>query len=323
MVCQQDPLVRTICDLYQKISALDSLKPCKDVNALFSQLVNTCIPPNPIDVDNLCSKVKEIRGKLIRLCGEAEGHLESHFAAVLATFERPLSHVSLFPYYDNYLELSRLEYNILSEHCPKPPSKVAFIGSGPLPLTTIVLATNHLTTTIFHNYDINATANSQAEALVLPDPDLSKRVMFYTADVMDITTKMKEYDVVFLAALVGMDKEEKNRFIAHVSKHMAPGTLLMLRSAHGARAFLYPVVDPTDLLGFEVLTVFHPTTDVVNSVVLARKNPNPSTMMFESNGNKKTMPMPNKKCCEIAPLVDPLNQYIHFTDEISIEGKAI
>ncbi|CAA6654404.1 unnamed protein product [Spirodela intermedia] len=54
---------------------------------------------------------------------------------------------------------------------------------------------------------------------------------------------------------------------------MAPGAVLMLRSAHGARAFLYPVVDPNSLRCFEVLSVFHPTDDVINSVVLSRKLP--------------------------------------------------
>lgn len=53
---------------------------------------------------------------------------------------------------------------------------------------------------------------------------------------------------------------------------MAPGALLMLRSGHGLRAFIYHIVDPSDLKGFEVLTVYHPmTNDVVNSVVVARK----------------------------------------------------
>ncbi|MCL7042683.1 hypothetical protein MKW94_005119, partial [Papaver nudicaule] len=52
---------------------------------------------------------------------------------------------------------------------------------------------------------------------------------------------------------------------------MAPGALLMLRSAHGARGFLYPIVEPSDLPGFEVLAIFHPMDEVINSVIVARK----------------------------------------------------
>ncbi|KAF8088982.1 hypothetical protein N665_0522s0011 [Sinapis alba] len=109
--------------------------------------------------------------------------------------------------------------------------------------------------------------------LLHPVLDLSQRIIFHTTDLLNITTEvLREYDVVFLAALVGLDKEAKVKEIEHLEKHMAHGALLMLRSGHGLRAFLYHMVDPCDLKGFEVLTIYHPTTsEVVNSVVIARK----------------------------------------------------
>uniref|UniRef100_A0A2P2P8J3 Nicotianamine synthase n=1 Tax=Rhizophora mucronata TaxID=61149 RepID=A0A2P2P8J3_RHIMU len=70
-----------------------------------------------------------------------------------------------------------------------------------------------------------------------------------------------------------MDKEKKVQVIDHLAEHMAPGAFLLLRSAHGARAFLYPVIDPHALNGFEVLSVFHPTDEVINSVIVSRKIP--------------------------------------------------
>lgn len=276
MVCLENPLVLKVCELYEKISSLESLKPSKNVDTLFTELVATCTPPTPVDVTKLCSKIQEIRTNLIKLCGEAEGLLESHFSSILGSFENPLDHLNLFPYYNNYLKLSQLEFNIFSKHCPNSPAKIAFVGSGPLPLTSIVLATFHLTNSYFHNYDINPSANSMAERLVSSDPDLSKRMMFHTNDIMDVTDELEEFDVVFLAALVGMNREDKARVIEHLAKYMAPNATLMLRSAHGARAFLYPVVDLTDdVRGFEVLSVFHPTDDVINSVVIAKKHPTP------------------------------------------------
>ncbi|GKU91127.1 hypothetical protein SLEP1_g5044 [Rubroshorea leprosula] len=273
MVCLENPLVQKVCNLYEKISSLESLKPSKDVDMLLTHLVATCTPPNPIDVTKLCTRIQEIRANLIKLCGEAEGHLESHFSSILGSFEKPLDHLSLFPYYNNYLNLSQLEFNSLSKHCPNLPTKVAFVGSGPLPLTSILLASFHLTSTYFHNYDVDPSANSMASKLVASDPDLLKRMVFHTTNIMDVTDELKEFDVVFLAALVGIDREEKVRVIDHLAKYMAPGATLVVRSAHGARAFLYPVVDPCDLQGFEVLSVFHPTDDVINSVVIARKHP--------------------------------------------------
>lgn len=264
--------MKQIIELYEKISSLESLKPSKDVNMLFTQLVLTCMPPSPIDVPKLCTKVQEMRSKLIRLCGEAEGLLEKHYATLLANHDNPLEHLDVFPYFSNYLKLSLLEYDILTQNSTCVPKRVAFIGSGPLPLTSIVLAQYHLPETQFDNYDLDQSANEMAARLVVPDPDLSARMQFHTKDVMSLEKEeLEEYDVVFLAALVGMDKEEKVKVIHHLAKNMAPGSTLMVRSAHGARAFLYPVVDPDDLCGFEVLSVFHPTDEVINSVVIARK----------------------------------------------------
>ncbi|KAK8480668.1 hypothetical protein V6N13_031305 [Hibiscus sabdariffa] len=317
MVCKNDQLVQKVCDLYAQISTLESLKPSKDVNMLFTQLVLTCIPPSPIDVTKLCKKTQETRSKLIRLCGEAEGLLESHFSSILASYQNPLHHLNVFPYYSNYLKLSQLEFNILTEHCSDHvPSNVAFVGSGPLPLTSIVLASSHLNTTYFHNYDIDPSANAKAVGLVSSDPDLSRRMLFHTTDIMDVTDALRDYDVVFLAALVGMDRDAKVRVVDHLAKYMAPGALLMLRSAHGARAFLYPVVDPCDLKGFELLSVFHPTDEVINSVVIARKLP---TKKHTGDNLLAPTKVPNK-FLDIE-MFDPLLNHVNLMEEIDIEEQ--
>nr|GEX14180.1 nicotianamine synthase, S-adenosyl-L-methionine-dependent methyltransferase [Tanacetum cinerariifolium] len=97
----------------------------------------------------------------------------------------------------------------------------------------MVLVSYHLKDTTFHNYDIDSMGNSMA------------------------------------SPLVGMNIADKNKVIQHLAKYMAPGAILMLRSAHGARAFLYLVVDPNVLHGFNVLLIFHPDDDVINSVVIS------------------------------------------------------
>ena len=316
MGCQEEPLVQKVCDLYMQISSLESLKPSEDVNMIFTQLVLTCMPPSPIDVTKLCKRVQEMRSKLIRLCGEAEGHLETHFSTILASYENPLDNLTIFPYYSNYLKLSLLEFTTLSQHFPHAPTKVAFVGSGPLPLTSIVLASNHLTHTSFHNYDIDPLANSMAVALVSSHPDLSKRMFFHTNDIMNVTNALKDYEVVFLAALVGMDKEDKVRVIDHLAKYMAPGALLMLRSAHGARAFLYPVVDPCDLRGFDVLSVVHPTDEVINSVVIARKYSVPLHSFDQQGLGPIILPT---KCSEIQAF-DPFN-HGNMIEELAVEEQ--
>ncbi|KAK6911649.1 Nicotianamine synthase [Dillenia turbinata] len=327
MGCQEELLVERVCEIYQKLSKLESLKPSKAVNMLFTQLVLTCMPPIPIDVNKLPKHVQDMRSKLIKLCGEAEGLLETHFSSLLGSFENPLHHLNIFPYYSNYLKLSLLEFTLLSKHFTHNsiPNKIAFVGSGPLPLTSIVLASFHLTKATFHNYDIDPSANSNAYCLVTSDPDLSKRMFFHTTDIMNVTSGLRDFEVVFLAALVGMDKEDKVKVIDHLAKHMAPGALLMLRSAHGARAFLYPIVDPcNDLHGFEVLSVFHPSDEVINSVIVARKFSTPVDSSLDQGGLATTPPPATMmqipcKCCEIEAF-NPIN-HNHMIDELALEEK--
>nr|GEY58575.1 nicotianamine synthase, S-adenosyl-L-methionine-dependent methyltransferase [Tanacetum cinerariifolium] len=251
---------------------LETLKPSKDVDNLFTQLVHACIPHSSINIATLSASIQEIRSNLIRFCGKAEGLLEGHFSTILGSFKNHLHHFNIFPYYFNYLKLGRLEYDILNKHystTAQTPKRVAFVGSGPLPFTSIVLVSYHLKDTTFHNYDIDSMGNSMASCLVSANQDLSKRMAFHTADIMNVTDELKDYDVIFLAALVGMNIAKNNKVIQHLAKYMAPGAILMLRSAHGARAFLYVVVDPNVLLGFNVLLIFHPDDDVINSVVIS------------------------------------------------------
>lgn len=324
-------LVHKICQIYHQISNLQTLKPSKDVDTLFTQLVLTCIPPSSIIISDLPNDIQEIRSKLVRLCGEAEGHLEAHFSTLLATFSNPLDHIEVFPYYSNYLKLSRIEYDILSQHYPAekgPPKRIAFVGSGPMPLTSIVLASYHLKETSFHNYDIDPLANSMASCLVSSDPDLSQRMIFHTSDILDVTDELKEYDVIFMAALVGMDVDEKVKVVQHLAKYMAPGSILMLRSAHGARAFLYPVVEPQDLQGFEVLSVFHPVDDVINSVVIARRDPYLNTSKIDHHHDHDhdhdhelemgSIVPSSCKYCEFQLFNNPLNQ-MSMIEELAID----
>ncbi|XP_033137510.1 LOW QUALITY PROTEIN: nicotianamine synthase 1 [Brassica rapa] len=297
MACKSNLVVKQIIDLYDQISKLESLKPSKNVDTLFGQLVSTCLPTDTnIDVTKMSEEVKDMRSNLIKLCGEAEGYLEQHFSTILGSLlqedQNPLDHLNIFPYYNNYLKLGKLEFDLLSQHSSHVPTKIAFVGSGPMPLTSIVLAKFHLLNTTFHNFDIDSHANALASSLVSRDPDLSKRMIFHTTDVLNATEGLDQYDVVFLAALVGMDKEAKVKAIEHLEKHMAPGAVLMLRSAHALRAFLYPIVDSSDLKGFQLLTIYHPTDDVVNSVVIARKFGGSTTTRGQYHGTRGCMFMP-------------------------------
>lgn len=53
---------------------------------------------------------------------------------------------------------------------------------------------------------------------------------------------LRTFDVVYLAALVGSTKAQKEEIISDVSSRMRPGAFLVMRSAHSLRSLLYPVL---------------------------------------------------------------------------------
>ncbi|XP_058067929.1 nicotianamine synthase-like [Magnolia sinica] len=266
-----DLLIAAVTKIHVSICKLDNLRPSKHVNSLLTQLVKLCTLPSSIDIKNLPEEAQQMRKNLIRLCGRAEGLLELEVSSLITKFPHPMSHLNLYPYYTNYLELAHIEHKILCDNGIVQFKRVAFVGSGSMPLTSIIMATHYMKSTYFDNYDIDESANQLARRIVGVDSDLGRRMRFKTCDVMDVREELGGFDCMFLAALVGMSREEKVRILGHMRKYMKCGSVLVVRSANGSRGFLYPVVEDEDLGGFEILSVFHPTNEVINSVVLVRK----------------------------------------------------
>ncbi|KAM0866591.1 hypothetical protein ACQ4PT_042541 [Festuca glaucescens] len=315
-------LVKKIAGLHRAISKLPSLSPSPEVDALFTALVATCVRPSPVDVATLGPKAQRMRGELVRLCADAEARLEAHCSDAVAALDHPLHHLRLFPYYEDYVSLSDLEHALLARHAPDrlaAPVRVAFVGSGSLPLSSLLLAARHMPSAVVDSFDWCADANDRARRLLLRGDDggVAARMSFRTADVEGLTHELAAYDVVFLATSVGVAAaEQKARVIAHLGEHMADGAALIVRSAHGARGFLCPVVEPADVGrgGFQVLAVHHPDDDVViNSVIVARK---------VAGGRHELAPAatsPPCKCCEVERprrRLPPTSCHLDAMDEI-------
>ncbi|KAF0907426.1 hypothetical protein E2562_017366 [Oryza meyeriana var. granulata] len=319
-------LVEKMAVLHAAISKLPSLSPSPAVDKLFTELVAACVPPSPVDVTRLGPGPRRVREELIRLCSDAEGRLEAHYADALAAFDNPLDHLHRFPYYGNYVNLSRLEYELLARYAAPAggmaAARVAFVGSGPLPFSSLVLAASHMPEAVFDNYDLDGAANERARRLVRADADVGARMSFRTADVADLGDELGAYDVVFLAALVGVAAEEKAKIIAHLGRHMADGAALVVRSAHGARGFLYPIVDPSDVArgGFDVLAVCHPEDEVINSVIVARKAA-PEAARGTAPGGGLPVVSPPCRCCDMAAggalPAKRMDMAVHATEEVS------
>ena len=203
-------------------------------------------------------------GGLRRLCAEGETQLERDWASRIATAADPGGTLAGFPYLDNYRRLVRLEVDALGRTARRQVRRVAFLGSGPLPLSALLLARALAVPVDAVDHDPGAVAAGRLVAAALGDD----RVTFVRAGAGQLD--LAAHDVVVLAALVGESRAEKRAVLRHLAAAMAPGAVLLARSARAARTLLYPPVDARDLQGFALQSVIHPVDDVVNSVVVAR-----------------------------------------------------
>jgi nicotianamine synthase len=142
--------------------------------------------------------------------------------------------------------------------------RVAFLGSGPLPLSALFLAEALRAEVDAVDCDPVALAAGRRMAAALGP----RGVRFVEGDAAALD--VSGHDVVVLAALVGATRPAKLAVLTHLAATMTPGAVLLARSARAARTLLYPPVDARDLGGFDLQTVIHPVDDVVNSVVVAR-----------------------------------------------------
>jgi len=198
-----------------------------------------------------------------------------------------------FPYYQNYVDLTRLELAAL--YAITSPSscliqKIAFIGSGPLPLSSLCLrdALNskdspfgmplQLTTSFLGMDKMEAVSTKgELEQITIMNIDRDREAIeqsrklcqalgvkgigmeFFCAEIGGAEKIEEEdhradggknnrsehglqgYDVVFLAALVGENQEQKEMVVEEVVGRMKEGSILAVRSAQGIRGLLYPV----------------------------------------------------------------------------------
>lgn len=268
-------LIDEICHIHHQLSYVDCLVPGDHVNALFTKLVTICtFQYDDGTVNTVLNDVHILAliPTLRAMASQGEYFLELTWANELSKEQHPK--LSKFVYYQNYVDLVKLEIHAL-HGVNAPLNNIVFIGSGPLPLSPILMY-QELTSTansnvMMHNID-------RDEASITVSNTLLQKLGIdhgFKQHVMDATdySDFGHADLVVLGALVGQDVQEKMDFLSHIGKSMKQGSYLMARSAHSLRKLLYPSIEPyqVNACGFETLVVLHPFNDVVNSVLIARK----------------------------------------------------
>lgn len=272
--------VDEIMDCYYKLSQSPDLKPSPSINCLFERLIGLCgqIPNEAITAKILSDpKVVDIAPHLRKLCSDGEYQLEAHWARKVCcckTHEEANEMLLTFPYHGNYVDLVRMEMNAIASVKPDFATRTfAFLGSGPLPLTSLCIS-HHLKSECVtcHNVDQDATAIATAITLCRALGHPPETMCFQCASAGSPDVDLGRFDIVYLAALVGDCSRDKHEIVAEVVKRMKPGALVVMRSAHSLRRLLYPVVEFTEdmaSVGLRPVLVVHPYNHVINSVVIA------------------------------------------------------
>ncbi|GEM_PF-195448 len=283
-----EQIIIKVLDIHRQLKVLRSLKPRQQTNKLFGELVALTRFSRESVINRVLAdeRIIEIQPSLHRICSLGEFELEKYWCAKILKSKHPAIELENFPYYKNYDELTNLEYYSLKSTGEREIKNVLFIGSGPMPLTSILFAKN------FHlrvgNVEIDKEACDLSRTLAARI-GLADMLTFYNTDILNFS-RIGEYDVVCVGALVGLNNKEKSAVISHVRSHMKEGALVVVRTAHYLRTLLYPQVDPDLFEGLTPHLVIQPLNEVVNSVLIAEK-PIRSFMehvVIEDKTNKNT-----------------------------------
>lgn len=272
-------LITRVLDLYYQILALPSLVPSPTVNQAFTELVSLCLQiriPSKHLIEHLSDvQYAEDRSKfnvrsLMERAMEAEGYMERHWAKALAADPNVNNAMRTFWYWDNYTALTRYELDSLTAAGCLSMDRVAFIGSGPLPLTAVLVGQATGGEVVLYDRDVEANVLATAWVRKLAN-STAARYSFRDVDVWaEDCNAFARYDVVWLAAAVGMDGAEKRGIVDHLRKGMRKGTFLAVRSVDMGCALLYPEIQRSEFASLDIVRHDVPPPGVVNSVMILK-----------------------------------------------------
>ncbi|MGL5857040.1 MAG: nicotianamine synthase family protein [Angustibacter sp.] len=272
-----ESVVSSVIRLHEALAAMPDLAPCPAVDALFGDLVHTCLAGNSRTASTVLAdpRVRRIAADLAAVCADGEAALEDHWAATVLAAADPVAALAGFPYLDNYERLVRLEIGALAAAGQDVAAlrRICFVGGGPLPLSALALhrSTSARVTVVDNDPRAVGRARGVLDRLAPPGAVDVRCADALTGEGM--AAALERGDAVVLAALVGRTPADKRGVLKTVARLLPPGARVVARSADGLRSLLYPVVDVADVTeaGLVPELLVHPLGDVVNSVLVARR----------------------------------------------------
>jgi len=212
------------------------------------------------------TSIQEIKPSIQKIFSHASSLYERHWAQRILESETPREiFEKQYPYYQHYERATALEINAIQALSSAPVKNVLMVGSGALPVTSMALAKSGFITDNLdiHQEDLELGKNV-SEAL-----NTEQAMTFIHSDI-GRKSDLANYDVIWLAALVG-DESAKVDIVNHLFATMAPGALLVVRTAYNLRTLLYPSTNEQDLEPFSMKLKIQTYADNFHSILIAQK----------------------------------------------------
>lgn len=260
--------INNIVSIYGELSSARDLVPSPIVNVNFSKLVSIVdATPAHLSKEILSdSKIEGIRQKLRKLSSQGESELERLWAKRILSSDRVYATLTRFPYFENYERMTDFEVEGMKSCDLHDSHKILFVGSGPLPLSSIMMAGKHGFDV--DNIDIDKKACDLSSKLIKVF-NLSEKVKVLHKNIFDIID-FSEYKSIFIAALAGKDEAEKIRIINHVALYAEKGTHIILRSVADLGTLLYPEITADHLKSIDVVKKYNRPKGVINNIIVGK-----------------------------------------------------
>ena len=235
----QEKIIHTYVEAYETLRKETDLSPNNAIiNRVLSELVS--VVSKPLDqhlaaeILNL-DEIRSIRCSMLAKLAIAETLMEEHFAQSYVGKVRTLEDFHSFLYWENYKELIKTELKELQKVKGEIRS-FAFVGTGPLPLSPLLLQQElgaNMTC-----LDIDEQAYSLGRRIIqqLDDGKATSNYVLKDGALHDYG----ECDLVWIASLVPNKAEILERIF-----QTQPEAIVAIRSVDGIHQLLYEPVDAT------------------------------------------------------------------------------
>lgn len=249
-------------ELYNRIKRLAEFQPSTEVNDFMSCLTTYCCNNTHIMPSLSNMEIKFIRDR----SNIAETNLEIHWANKLLEEGSKYPNIEDFVYHSNYRDLVNLEILNIKVY-KKNIKKILFIGGGALPITAIILAQKY-------NYNVTILERDQ-ESYDISTELISKLTLNNKINIVLCSAlyyvDYDEYDLIYIAAMVGDNQKDKDAIINMISGSALPGTIILIRSAFAMKELLYYTYNFKGKANINLLIEVRPHNHIVNSFFVLQK----------------------------------------------------